>query len=163
MLTFLELAHATHAMVLRAHALHATPMLTFLELAHATHAMVLRAHALHATHATPASSDKFIPPELSNKSGKGGAVNEKNLHLPLCLGVELPLAHQGKLQKGTCQNLLTKFGARRVRKKESQKSTCENTIAVRSTNHKISLKGHGLLPTCDLVVVVVVVVVVTLK
>ena len=110
MLMFLELAHATHAMVLRAHALHATPMLTFLELAHATHAMVLRAqsmflelahathamvlraHALHATHATPASSDKFIPPELSNKSGKGGAVNEKiftylyawvwNYHLP---------------------------------------------------------------------------------
>ena len=48
-LTFLELAHATHAMVLRAHSLYATPMLTFLELAHATYAMVLRAHALHAT------------------------------------------------------------------------------------------------------------------
>ena len=41
MVTFLELAHATHAMVLRAHALHATPMLTYLEFAHATHAMVL--------------------------------------------------------------------------------------------------------------------------
>ena len=52
-------------------------MLTFLELAHATHAMVLGAHALHAMHATPASLDKFIPPELSNKFGKGGAVNEK--------------------------------------------------------------------------------------
>ena len=98
MLTFLELARATHAMVLRAHALHATPMLTFLELAHATHAMVLRADALHATYATPASWDKFTPPELSNKSGKGGAVNEESSLIPLCLGVALPLAHKGKLQ-----------------------------------------------------------------
>ena len=32
----------------RRHATHATPMLMFLELAHATHAMVLRAHALLA-------------------------------------------------------------------------------------------------------------------
>ena len=44
-------------------------------------------------------------------------MNEKNIHLPLCLGVALPFAHQGKLQKGTCQNLLTKFVARRLQKK----------------------------------------------
>ena len=47
MLTFLELAHATHATLIHAHALHAMPMLTFLELAHATHATLIRAHATH--------------------------------------------------------------------------------------------------------------------
>ena len=42
-------------------------------------------------------------------------------------------------------------------KKEAANSTCRNTIAVKSTKHKLSLKTHGLLPTRDLVVVVVVV------
>ena len=39
MLTFAELVHSTHALVLRAHTLHATPMLTFAELVHPTHVL----------------------------------------------------------------------------------------------------------------------------
>ena len=132
MLTFLDLAHATHAMVLRAHALHATPMLTFLDLAHATHAMVLRAHALHATpmltfldlaHATHAM-----------------ALRAHALHAtPMSTFLELAHAFADKVRRPPCP------------KKGVANSTCENTIAVGSTNHKISLQGHGLLPTCDLV------------
>ena len=38
-----------------------------------------------------------------------------------------------------------------VPKKEAANSTCRNTIAVKSTKHKLSLKTHGLLPTRDLV------------
>ena len=49
MLTFAELVHATHALGLRAHAVHAPRMLTFAALVHATHAFGLRAHAVHAT------------------------------------------------------------------------------------------------------------------
>ena len=36
-----------------------------------------------------------------------------------------------------------------VPKKEAANSTCRNTIAVKSTKHKLSLKTHGLLPTRD--------------
>ena len=40
-----------------------------------------------------------------------------------------------------------------VPKKEAANSTCRNTIAVKSTKHKLNLKTHGLLPTRDLVCV----------
>ena len=38
-----------------------------------------------------------------------------------------------------------------VPKKEAANSTCRNTIAVKSTKHKLSLRTHGLLPTRDLI------------
>ena len=105
-----------------------------------------------------ASLDKFIPPELSNKSGKGGTVNEKiftylyawvwRYHLPTKANFKVELA------KICWQSSLPA-----VPRKGAAKSTCRNTIALKSNKHKLSLKTHGLLPTRDLVVVVVVVVV----
>ena len=87
-----------------------------------------------------ASLDKFIPPELSNKSGKGGTVNEKIFTSLYAWALALPLAKKRKLQSGTGQNLLTKFVASRA-KKEAANSTCRSTIAVKSTKHKLSLKN----------------------
>ena len=97
-----------------------------------------------------ASLDKFIPPELWNKSGKGGTVNDKiftylyawvwSYHLPENANFKVELA-----------KICWPSSLPAVPKKEAANSTCANTIAVTSTKHKLSLKTQGLLPTRELV------------
>ena len=85
-LTFLELAHTTHATLLRHYALHAMPILTFLELAHATHATLLRHYLLHAM-------PILTFPELA-RATHATLLRHYALHaMPILTFLELALAH----------------------------------------------------------------------
>ena len=65
---------------------------------------------------------------------KRGHSEWKNLHLPLCLGLALPLANKGKLQSGACQNLLAKFVAGRAKKRGRQEHMSKHqSIEVKQT------------------------------
>ena len=52
-----------------------------------------------------ASLDKFIPPELSNKSGKGGTVNEKKSSLTSMLGYDATTCPPRQTSKWNCTKI----------------------------------------------------------
>ena len=104
MLTFLELAHTTHALFLPAEALHATPMLTFLELAPTTDAVFLRS----------------TWPEFSNKSGKGARWMKKS-SLTSTLGCGATTCPPGQTSKKELAKMCWQSSSPAVSKKRSRK------------------------------------------